>query len=223
MLSSRITSTPSNSKKRADLIEVVGFHFDLQARAVLSEPVRSQCSMPGQPISREEMVVFHRHHVERAEPMVGPPAGQVPRPFKLPQTRSRLTRVENLRPVGACPFDKLARQSRNAAEVLEKIERDPFSGEDRTSPPAHLENSRSAGYGGAILLHDLSAQARDRPGERLGRHFRPGDNGALLGDRTGGSLPVFVYKILARDIATADVFTEREIDQMEIFLGEIHA
>ena len=125
--------------------------------------------------------------------------------------------------MGACPFDKLARQGRNPAEVLEKIERDPFSGEDRASPSAHLENSHSAGYGGAILLHDLSAQPGIDPAKDLGRHFRPGDDRALLGDRTGGSLVVFVYKILARDIATADVFTECEIDQMEIFLGEIHA
>ncbi len=171
----------------------------------------------------EEMVVFHQYHVEKPEAMVGPPAGDDRRFLKLPQARSRLARVEDLRPMGACRFDKLARQGRNPAEVLEKIERDPFGSEDRASPSAHLENSHSAGYGGAILLHDLSAQPGIDPAKDLGRDFRPGDNRALLGDRTRGSLVVFVYKILARDIATADVFTEREIDQMEIFLGEIHA
>ena len=61
------------------------------------------------------------------------------------------------------------------------------------------------------------------PAKDLRRDFRPGDDRAFLGDGAGGSLVVFAHEILARDIAAADVFTQGEIDQMEIFLGEIHA
>ena len=66
--------------------------------------------------------------------------------------------------------------------MLEKIERDPFGSEDRAGPPAHLEDSHSAGYGGAVLLHDLGTQSGINPAEDLGRDFRPGDDRALLGD-----------------------------------------
>jgi len=43
---------------------------------------------------------------------------------------------------------------------------------------------------GAILLHDLCAQPGIDPAKDLGRDFRPGDNRALLGNRTCGSLVV---------------------------------
>ncbi len=71
----------------------------------------------GEPVAREEVVVFHQHHVEEPEAMIRPAARNDRRFLKLPQARRRLARVENLRAMGAGGFDELMSQGRDPAEV----------------------------------------------------------------------------------------------------------
>ena len=99
MLSSRITSTPSNFEKRADLIEIIGFHLDPEAGSLLAHPL-DRCAKLRKPIARQKVVVFHQHHVEEAEAMIRPAARDDRRLLKPAQARRRLARVENLAPLG---------------------------------------------------------------------------------------------------------------------------
>ena len=86
--------------------------------------------------------------------------------FKLAQAGRGLARVENLRARGAGRFDELVGQGRDAAEALEKIERDSFRGENRARATANFEDGRPAGDSGAILVGRFRPEDWDRPVEK---------------------------------------------------------
>ena len=113
-------------------------------------------------------------------------------------------------------------QGRDAAQPLQKVERDAFGGEDRARAAADFEDGHSRGHDRAIDLHDLDAEGGIDPPEDFRRHLCPGHDGPFLGNGAGRGLLVFTDKVMAGDVPGADVLAQGEIDELIVFVGKIH-
>ena len=116
-------------KKRADLFEMVGLHFDPQIGTFASH-ARNGLRETGQAALRADVIVFDQNHVVKAEAMIRAAAGEDGLFFQSAQSRRRLARIENLRPMFSDCFDKLPCQCRDSAKPLQKIESNPLRCQD---------------------------------------------------------------------------------------------
>ena len=69
-----------------------------------------------------------------------------------------LAGIENFGARFADGFDELPGERGDAAETLQKIQRDPFRRQDRTGRAAHFEDRLAASQSGPVGLQDLDVK-----------------------------------------------------------------
>ena len=72
------------------------------------------------------MIIFHEHHVVQTKTVVAATPGNHRSFFQCTQPRCGFSRIQDLNGAISNGVDKLARQRRDAAQMLQKIQRDTF-------------------------------------------------------------------------------------------------
>ncbi len=106
----------------------------------------------------------------------------------------------------------MPRQRGDPAQALKKIQRHALRGQNRAGRAANFQDRLTAGKRGSVRLEDIDIQFRVYPPENFRGGFSARDDGAFArNDSTEGPQPVGNKK-LGRDVARADIFSQRDRD-----------
>ncbi len=107
---------------------------------------------------------------------------------------------------------ELPSQRGDAAEALQKIQRNALGGQDRASRAANFQDRLAAGERSSIRLEDFDVQLWIYAPKDFRGGFSARDDGAFARNNPAEGLLTFGNKELGRDVARADVFAQRDRD-----------
>src|SRR5207253_10860685 len=98
--------------------------------------------------------------------------------------------------------------------MLQKIQGYAFGLKNRASESANLQNRLAGPNLSAVRSNDVYLSRRVDSAENLGRSFSPSNNRFFAGNNSGGGLNTARNEKRRCDIATTDVFLQRNFDRV---------
>src|SRR6266496_1391627 len=114
-----------NFNEATNLFQIVSLHFDANAGSLLAK-LANPIGETGKSLKNRQMVIFHEHHVVSTKSVIRAATGNHRGFFQSPQPGSCFPCIQNFDRVISDRLDKLARQRCDAAQTLQKIQRDTF-------------------------------------------------------------------------------------------------
>ena len=128
-----------NLDKSARLLQIISLHFDADVWSLLAK-LANLIGKTGKPSERGQMIVLYEHHVVQAKTMINATACDHCSLFQCAQPGRGFACIQDLGRMVSNGINKLARKRCDAAETLQKIQRDAFRFQNRTRQAAHFDN-----------------------------------------------------------------------------------
>jgi len=169
-----------------------------------------------------KVVVFDEDHIAEAHPVVCSASGANSGFFKFAKARSCFARVENPGLGSRDGIHVRAGQRGNPAEPLEKVQRGSFCGHQGFGRASQTQNRILLGDPGPLRQKARSLDLIAHAPKNLDGGRSAGQHAGLPRDDAGGDRPAPEREIPGGGIAGAEVFGEREADDVLAEAGGLH-
>ena len=199
-------------EKLTHLIEAIGLKLDFDAGLVVFQLPDRRLNCRDATFG-DEVVVLHHRAVMQVHAMVVTAAVEHRFFFKQSVAWSCFARVEDARASALDRIDITRSERGNTAEPLRKIESRAFPAEDRTRRSLDAQQQGSFTHAAAIFDQDFDRQRGVDLFKNTRGELDAGDHTFAARRDEGPRAAIGRDEILRSDIAIAEVFSEREIDQ----------
>ncbi len=191
--------------KSADLFKIIRFHFNSDIWPLFANAPNS-IGKTGNPFEGGQMIVFYEHHVVQAKTMINATTSDYWSLFQCAQARGGFARIQYLGRIISDSVDEFAREGCDAAEALQKIQRDPFRLENRTCQATQFDNNVAGIDVIAIAATNLDVRPRIDPPKNFRGCAGTRNDRFFMRNDASGCVQGFRHEKISRDVAVADVF-----------------
>src|SRR5207253_4208810 len=148
--------------------QLIDLDFNTHVWSLLTKLLNS-IGKTGKPSERGQVIVFYEHHVVQAKAMINTTSCNHRSLFQCAEPGRGFACVQDLGRMVSNGIDKLARKGRDAAEMLQKVQRDTFRFQNRTRQAAHLYNNIASDDFVAIGPSNLDVRSEEHTSELQSR------------------------------------------------------